>query len=357
MDDFKLDKIAMIMMIIHNKPKNQSKRGDEEGNETRQKPLSDGEKRGIHCLIVFVVLAIVVFVPVGIVVAKRNKSPPPNDTCEAAIELQPDGTVVRGTFRNGTPDRSGDYCGPSGEGGPTVWYKFYGTGGEMQVSSTLPSVAIYYGKCGYLTCAMDDDRLGWGGCCITGGDYSFTTEAGRLYYIYVTTCQCDHCMDDFDISIKRVQRPVNDQCKDALELPLNGTVEKGTVENAAGSFPGVNTLPFDIDDFYGYYYENGIWYFANGLVGNLQFRLQSEGFVPDKDDDISDYPVRALIFSGQCDNLQLASFEETYSSNGVTLLIDTNANELYIYVIGRQEDPYEYRGLIPIFSLSATKVA
>lgn len=179
------------------------------GDAAEHAETSQSRKR--EWAVVLCLLLTAALVLIGILVSRETRvdSPPGNDRCEHAFELPTNGTVVRGTFRGATPDPGGDYCGGSGdpENNPVVWYKFWGTGTALHI--TGPSIAVYYGDCDDLREEMTNEDFGdennelYDGCA--HGSYTFDSEAGRLYYIYVATCPCDHCMDDFDVSVTEIQ--------------------------------------------------------------------------------------------------------------------------------------------------------
>jgi hypothetical protein len=111
----------------------------------------------------------------------------------------------------------GAYCGGSGDPADMerhliVWYKFHGTGLTVRMNSTEP-FAIFVGSCDDLWDPFsgddfgDNDSLECRSAC--GGSYAFKTEEDMIYYVYMATCPCGHCTEEFTVSVEEVQGPSN----------------------------------------------------------------------------------------------------------------------------------------------------
>ena len=134
--------------------------------------------------------------------------PPANDLCENAESISC-GETAAGNTETATTigNYDGDFCGTA-VSGPTVWYTFIGTGGEVHFSLCGSSfdtrLHVFTGSCDSLICfAGNDDSFGE-----CGNNNSFineVTEDGVTYYIAVSGFGQN--VGDYTLSIECISCP------------------------------------------------------------------------------------------------------------------------------------------------------
>ncbi|MDD4217528.1 MAG: hypothetical protein PHZ24_09360 [Bacteroidales bacterium] len=111
---------------------------------------------------------------------------PPNDECPDAILLDCDDVDIASNILATSIDAP---AGCVGGGTPSegIWYTFIGNGQEVSISTDNPGtnfdteINIFVGPCTALTCVGGDNNGGTG----TTSSYTFTTNSGTEYFIYV----------------------------------------------------------------------------------------------------------------------------------------------------------------------------
>ena len=158
----------------------------------------------------------------------RSLNFPDNDNCKAAIELTVDGPKVTGTLLDSTVsiDELDPSCLRFDTTGVGVWYSFIGTGDY--VSATVCSevrfadISIYEGECdGSLQCLAPPSSITPMGCNANGGKSSTAqTIEGVTYYVLVSDFDSGILSESgvFDVSIKTVTPPTNNECSAAIEV-------------------------------------------------------------------------------------------------------------------------------------------
>ena len=145
---------------------------------------------------------------------------PSNDECTGAISVTASGDLTCNTISGTTTGAT-----PSSEAAPTcsatginddVWYSFVATDTNHTVrivdDATTLAVAIYSGSCGSLT------QIG----CASTNSQAGGLVAGNTYYIRVyTTSATVTTSSDFTLCI--IGAPANDNCEDAVSLPMSST--------------------------------------------------------------------------------------------------------------------------------------
>lgn len=286
--------------------------------------ITPKNRKGVTLLATLLIILLIIMVGV-LLGTSNNKNEIANDRCVDAILLPTNGTVVKGSFTGATHDPKvrGDCVASSDpEGGNVaVWYEFQGTGDALQINA--PSIAIFTGTCGQLTTAMTPkgkDGLRYNhvyetenGIC-DSQNYTFHSESGEMYYLYVAACPHDWCKHDFDVSVHPIRSPANDLCANATNLlfmdknTYNGTFTNATWDDvdlsAAATRGGIPWNP-----------PPGVWYRFDGEGENRKLRIESKA------------EAGVMLFQSTvgCSHLQRVDFEDTFSpvSNG-TLTMDIN---------------------------------
>ncbi len=151
--------------------------------------------------------------------------PPDNDLCDSAAPIACGDIDVAGTT-TGASNNAPGICGNAGDGGINgVWYTVDGDGSDMTVTVNADpgnaddlndsQVAVYSGDCTTLVCVGGNDDSTPPGS--NGSQYSFTSEVGTTYYIYVDGFDGND-VGDFLISLECASCGA-----DAVVLPPAGT--------------------------------------------------------------------------------------------------------------------------------------
>lgn len=196
----------------------------------------------------------------------------PNDSCIDAITINC-GDVLSGTTIGATDDVSPDFCAEFGDSGPGVWYTTVGDGSAMTFSTCSSNtdfdteITVMSGDCNNLVCVGSNDD----GNCPTGAllsDFTFNSQVGVTYYIYVGSYFSGAVGGNFDLTMTCSVPLVGDNVCDpiSLSMGLNGpydntaaTVEPG--EPYAGIGSGANTCQS----------QDGWCSFENGLDNTMWF--------------------------------------------------------------------------------------
>jgi hypothetical protein len=109
-------------------------------------------------------------------------TPPANDLCANAITVSCGQTVI-GYTNSSTAEANAAGCGTSAS--PSVWYKFTGTGNNINVSlqgSTYDTeLAVMTGPCNAMTCVSWSDDY-----CELVSELGFMSVLGAIYYIRIS---------------------------------------------------------------------------------------------------------------------------------------------------------------------------
>jgi hypothetical protein len=119
----------------------------------------------------------------------------PNDQCDSALPLDCGAPPFSGSTAMATANGTPGGCAPSGGNGtdPGVWFFFVGNGEYYTISTDGSDfdtqINIFSGSCGNLTCIGGDDDSGppaaGGASPFNTSEFSFCTEEGVIYYIYL----------------------------------------------------------------------------------------------------------------------------------------------------------------------------
>jgi hypothetical protein len=117
---------------------------------------------------------------------------PPNDRCERAFDIEVNGpSEAWFNFKSSIGSR----CRSPSESGPSVWYRFVGTGDKISIilcdndADRDSGINIYRsrtGDCEDAYCGLNT-RFAQSSCGGNGGTSSFKSRAGQVYFIEVMT--------------------------------------------------------------------------------------------------------------------------------------------------------------------------
>jgi len=307
-------------------------------------------------LLLAVVLVIAIMVPI-----KVKDSAPSNDHCQSAREIVVGGSPVDGTLRKAGPHPEVGFCGGGFASGdpasnPVVWYKFKGTGRAVGVHTGKPGARRYSGDGAFEVFTGDCDNLQdvydesptthyeeEYDSYLHGTCDDFYTQKGKIYYVAVGNCRCDHCYKDFTISLRHLDPPVNDLCKNALELSPNDSEPVfQNVQDATWDHLIEATTPSDY-----YWYESygfGVWYLIHSVkTGNMTI-----SFSPGLQDELID------VLTGECSQLsRLYTYaygcllDENYNPDGfddcndAEISFPTSQGVKYYIHLGWRRDRYD----------------
>lgn len=151
--------------------------------------------------------------------------PPANSFCANAIAVQCGDYLPGQTNINAIDEQGleGSICGdPAGIAGGGVWYVFNGTGDAITVNACNnadfdSNIAVFEGGCGALTCVGGADA--GPGCANFAAEYTFNSQAGVDYYIYVYGF-AGLFEGNFDLEVSCappcLPTPLNDDCENAV---------------------------------------------------------------------------------------------------------------------------------------------
>jgi hypothetical protein len=155
----------------------------------------------------------------------RESIPPENDVCSDALEIQPNGEVVRGSTVLATQDDiafagcGGSLGGDSSAQG--VWYSIVRPSDQLlNVAASANydiQLTIWEGNdCDALECV---DGTQGNTPTLTSGSVIFEAVEGVEYSIFVHGFEGS--VGEFALSIDTVNRPPNDACENAIQVPVD----------------------------------------------------------------------------------------------------------------------------------------
>ncbi|MEZ5001804.1 MAG: fibronectin type III domain-containing protein [Chitinophagales bacterium] len=171
---------------------------------------------------------------------------PANDSCAGAVVIACP-TGFEGIFdpSGATADDAPNSC--AGTVGPGVWFKFVGTGQDLNINVTPygwdAEVQLFSGSCGSLFCEQNEDDPE----TITG----FTTQNGTDYYIYVGTwSSSDTDIDSFYLSVSCSEPVTCDPfVGDSVENPIViGSLPYSDIQNQGECFTDQYAQAFESPD-------------------------------------------------------------------------------------------------------------
>lgn len=258
-------------------------------------------------------------------------APPPNDLCDAAIDVALDcgeTVAVDGTTISATPDGLASDCN---DGSPTdgngVWYSVVGTGNTIIASlcggaAFDTEISVYTGTCGVatLSCVAGNDDF-----CSFQSETSWASAVGTTYYILVHGFgEGDN--GNFTLTLSDSGSEPNDECSSAENIDavcggvatisgstLCATYNSNTDENCAISTDaGTGT----------------VWYSVFGNGGNYTVSTcVSEG-------GSANYDTKISVFSGTCSNLNcIDGNDDTGGFLCSTVSWNTTSGELYYIMV------------------------
>ena len=235
--------------------------------------------------------------------------PASNDACSNSIGLLPlNDTVIVGSTYNATRDfPAGSWCGTTLNYQGT-WYHYEGKGLGVTVStcnvatSYEPSLSIFDGSCGNLTCVDDVapsiESCPWGE---SGATISWYGEQGRTYYVYVHGFAGFNAVGTYGLTIEEFPvAAVNDFCHMATPLLTHGaqSIVSSDVSLAAVDTAGSNFCGVPIS-------SPGLWYKITGTGDETSASLCSDGTTS---------TMAISVFKGSCGNVQCVT-GKTFESN------------------------------------------
>lgn len=109
-----------------------------------------------------------------------------NDDCSGALAIACGDLIVDSTSAGATSSDAPDVCGTTQNDAPGLWYVFAGNGLDVTVTTCGlagydTKLGVYEGPCSDLTCISGNDNF-----CAPQSEVTFTSTAGKNYYIYVS---------------------------------------------------------------------------------------------------------------------------------------------------------------------------
>ena len=225
--------------------------------------------------------------------------PASNDACPNSIDLLPSNdTVIVGSTYNATRDfAAGSWCGTTLNYQGT-WYSYEGKDLGVTVStcniatSYEPSLSIFDGACGNLTCVDDVapsiESCPWGE---SGATISWYGEKGRSYFVYVHGFAGLNAVGTYGLTVEEFPVAVlNDFCHLATPLLTHGAqaIVAGDVSLASVDTAGSNFCGVPIS-------SPGLWYKITGRGDQTSASLCSDGTTS---------TMAVSVFKGSCGNVQ-----------------------------------------------------
>lgn len=249
---------------------------------------------------------------------------PPNDSCIDAITINC-GDVLSGNTTNATDDVGPDFCAEFGESGPGVWYTTVGDGSSMTFSTCSPNtdfdteITVMSGDCNNLVCVGSNDD----GNCPTGAllsDFTFSSQVGVTYYIYVGSYFSGAAGGNFDLTMTCTPPPPGDDVCDpiALSMGANGPYDNTAAGTQPGEpYPGIGSGLNSCES------QDGWCDFENGLDNTMWFTFVAppSGNMTIHTDN-SSFDTQIAVYSGDsCQNLL---------TGGETLIAANDDNPDYV---------------------------
>lgn len=250
-------------------------------------------------------------------ISRTCVTPPSNSTCATATNLPCGTSNLEGTTVGTTGTAHGiPGATPSNYG---VWYTFVGDGNMTTITTSSGSfdncIVVAKGSCNNLSLVQYVDLYGpWSG----DENYSFLTENGVTYYVYVAYYDDDGTSDEtgaFTISRTCATAPSNSSCATATNLPCGTSNLEGTTVETPGTAHGIPNA--DVSNY-------GVWYTFVG-DGNVTTITSTAAYGFDHEMDIC---------SGSCNNLTLIAYKDAGLDGGTESYTfqTTNGVTYYVYI-------------------------
>ena len=229
-----------------------------------------------------------------------------NDVCEGAFPIDLASLAINGSTENSHPDF--DTCQGYSPGGGGVWYKVQGTGRPMAALAcptteispdyfVSVSLSVFVGSCNNLACVAHatehscDAPMSNDG--ITSSGIVFHTEIDTTYHILVASI-FQSTVAEFGLRISEVETPLNDLCRDAIEIVPDLGIVHVNAWNATsiGTFSQTsssNEASCSLDSNY-----PGVWYSLKGTGRGYVLSTCVNGTMP----------ASVSVSSGSCDRMQ-----------------------------------------------------
>lgn len=211
-------------------------------------------------------------------------APVPNNLCSGAIPVACGQTII-GSTASQTAEVV-PACG-AGQGSPSLWYRFTGTG-QTVIASLCGSaydtyITVYSGTCAALSCVVFNDDF-----CGLQSQASFATIPGVNYFIMVSGY--NSFSGSFTLNISCFIPQPNDPCSGALPISCGSTLSGNSLGALLDAVPlcGGGT-------------DAGLWYSVTGT--NQTYTASLCG---------SAYNTFISIYSGSCSSLTCSSFNDNF---------------------------------------------
>ena len=222
---------------------------------------------------------------------------PPNDQCEGALPLVPNGQF-EGTPLYAATASTSPYCGSySYDYGSSVWYSIEGTGAVLKITacSTFGSwfdgtILVYSQSCDSLTCeslgyeAYGECSSGYGGSSAT-----FFSQAGTTYYIMVR----GYHGGSYNLTTAEIEVPGDNLCSGAT--PIESMFEGPTLGSTMAAVPVVSEPSCTWTSG-----TRGVWFSVVGTGDAVRVTTCSPELT---------FESAISVFEGDCDALECIAME------------------------------------------------
>lgn len=269
---------------------------------------------------------------------------PANDHCPNATYIECNSSVL-GSSDFATEFEYVDQDCSADNGIEGVWFKFFGTGEEVTVSTNNPgtdpdyhiTLCVYSGSCANFTYEAG------GNLTNPRPSVTLSTVAGTEYFIFMGGLCIGFCGDtgpppsayptgNYEIALSC---PVNnDFCGDAVDVSCNEIIH-GSTSGASGD-DAVDLVSCDPDvDFVG---GKGVWFRFEGTGDRLYASTNNNASA------INSFNPEIAVFTGECGELTCinASDNTGASSNAFTSQITEVGTTYYIYLDGEGSQSGQY---------------
>lgn len=245
---------------------------------------------------------------------------PPNESCSGAFEVTPNTGLECSTVLSGTTAGAIDYGYSSGCGyGYDVWYKFTAITSTHQVQLTNINPLVNNGGIN-LEVVQSADCISFNSLSCTYSDQpAFLTglNPGETYYIRVTSEWSS--VYNYDICIKTIQPPANDECANAAPIALDP--EPYCTVYTAGTTLGANSSALSPCSYNG----NDVWYSFTATQSAHSIT------VADAIDALYGYGANfgIEVYDGTCENLNNLYCRQNLYISDYSVVGELTAGETY----------------------------